>query len=111
MQASGLPTIQPDFCPTVSRQYLRYRAKLSLRKSAIVEHDNKEVLTSVAAMPYGNHTVLFIGTAQGRLLKVCRVDRFFGKFGRNIPGVMTDKIVLGNFDIENTANPQRSTCP
>ena len=72
---ASVQSIQPDFCPITSREYLRYRAKVSLPKSAIVEHDNK-VLTSVAAMPYHNHTVIFIGTAQGRLLKVCRVDGF-----------------------------------
>lgn len=70
---ASVQSIQPDFCPTTSREYLRYRAKVSLPKSAIVEHDNK-VLTSVAAMPYHNHTVIFIGTAQGRLLKVSVED-------------------------------------
>ena len=62
--------IRPDYCPTSPRdKYHPYRGKTSLQKSAIVEH-NKGMLTAVTAMPYYNHTVVFIGTDQGQLLKV-----------------------------------------
>ena len=41
------------------------------QKNAIVEYDQGILSTAaVAAMPYFSHTVLFIGTSQGQLLKV-----------------------------------------
>lgn len=61
--------IAPDYCPTSPHKFHPYRGKKSLQKSAIVEH-NKGMLTAVTAMPYYNHTVVFIGTGQGQLLKV-----------------------------------------
>ena len=73
-QGSSSPTILPDFCPVsiLAFEYVKYRSiKLSAAKNAIVEYDQGILSTAaVAAMPYFNHTVLFIGTRQGQLLKV-----------------------------------------
>ena len=73
-QGSSSPIIPPNFCPVSSIlfKYVTYRSiKLSAAKNAIVEYDQGILSTAaVAAMPYFNHTVLFIGTSQGQLLKV-----------------------------------------
>ena len=73
-QGSSSPTILPNFCPVsvLAFKYVKYRSiKLSVAKNAIVEYDQGILSTAaVAAMPYFNHTVLFIGTRQGKLLKV-----------------------------------------
>ena len=73
-QGSSSPTILPNFCPVsvLAFKYVKYRSiKLSAAKNAIVEYDQGILSTAaVAAMPYFNHTVLFIGTRQGQLLKV-----------------------------------------
>ena len=73
-QGSSSPTILPNFCPVsiFAFKYVKYRSiKLSAAKNAIVEYDQGILSTAaVAAMPYFNHTVLFIGTRQGQLLKV-----------------------------------------
>ena len=74
LQGSSSATILPNFCPVSSLtiKYVKYRSiKLSAAKNAIVEYDQGILSTAaVAAMPYFNHTVLFIGTRQGQLLKV-----------------------------------------
>ena len=56
----------------ISFKYEKYRSvKLSASKNAIVEYHQGILSTAaVAAMPYFNYTVLFIGTSQGQLLKV-----------------------------------------
>ena len=73
-QGSSSPTILPNFCPVsiLAFKYVKYRSiKLSAAKNAVVEYDQGILSTAaVAAMPYFNHTVLFIGTRQGQLLKV-----------------------------------------
>ena len=73
-QGSSSPTILPNFCPVsiIAFKYVKYRSiRLSAAKNAIVEYDQGILSTAaVAAMPYFNHTVLFIGTRQGQLLKV-----------------------------------------
>jgi len=62
--------ITPNFCPTSPGfKYHPYRARKSVIKNSIMEHD-KGMLTAVAAMPYHDNTVVFIGTDQGQLLKV-----------------------------------------
>ncbi|XP_068690006.1 plexin-A1-like isoform X2 [Montipora foliosa] len=69
-EREGLLQITPEYCP---KQFPKrfphpFRGKKSLDKQAILEH-SKGLLTAVTAMPYYNHTVMFLGTDKGQLLK------------------------------------------
>lgn len=67
--------ITPEYCPKQFPEHFPhpYRGKKSLDKQAILEY-SKGLLTAVTAMPYYNHTVMFLGTDKGKLLKASVQD-------------------------------------
>ena len=86
--------ITETFCPSETSSFTNspYRGKLPLTANPIVRYNNAK-LSAVGAVSYGNHTVVFLGTEQGQLLKVTQV---LGKmcFLYNVRGYIVEILLL-----------------